>query len=272
MVAWYQNTTSLLQQEALALQQHNPGLVSLWNAQGTGYPWFGQTSNSATCYNNTTATSFWYNPNQFISTSSSTGWPYVGPYVDPYIGTYVGIGDGYLGAVETETIGVGSPAVMRHSREREIEELYQELTQSYNDSYSAQTREEHELRSARLAAELEARQTRANEVAQASKAAHDRANELLLSNLTPAQRETIKQHGWFIVEGGKTKKPYRIYTGTIAGNIVEMEGERPRARICCHIPSNLNLPRPDNTLAQKLMLEANEDEFLRLANRTMFAA
>lgn len=101
-----------------------------------------------------------------------------------------------------------------------------------------------------------------------------RALALLEEHLTPAQRKTMKENQWFIVEGGKTKKKYRINgKGTLVANIdvlvpglVEDNKEAKAShRICCHSPLNA-APYGDQLLAQKLMLELDEDTFIRLAN------
>lgn len=99
------------------------------------------------------------------------------------------------------------------------------------------------------------------------KAAEAKARELLLRHLTPEQAAAMKKNNWFVVEGGKSKKKYRIHTrGGYAGNIEEIceKGQRV-ATLCCHsIPE---IPVDDQYLTQKLMLELDEEAFLRVANR-----
>lgn len=97
-------------------------------------------------------------------------------------------------------------------------------------------------------------------------AANKRAEELMLAHLTPAQREQIKAHGWFIVQGGRSKHNYMIRPTAYAGNIEVTEWDGRRSRLCCHVDHTI--PVFDNALAQKLMLEHDEDAFLRIANRT----
>ena len=99
-------------------------------------------------------------------------------------------------------------------------------------------------------------------------AARNRARDLLLDHLTEAQRETIRQHGWFVVEGGRSRTPYRIHINRgPAGNIDELDGHGlVRARLCGHIRHTW-VPDYDEFLAQMLMLQAEEDEYLRIANR-----
>ena len=96
--------------------------------------------------------------------------------------------------------------------------------------------------------------------------AEERAQDLLLECLTEEQRKTVKEHKWFVVKGGKSGKTYRIRTNTVAGNVEELEEEKATSKFCCHL--NHKMPRPDHHLAQKMMLEYDEDEFLRVANRT----
>jgi hypothetical protein len=92
-----------------------------------------------------------------------------------------------------------------------------------------------------------------------------KASEILLEHLTPEQRDTIEKNRWFVVKGGKSGKLYRINSVQIAGNVEELDGEKIVARYCCHL--NHQYPRSDHHLAQKLMLEWDEEEFLRKANK-----
>lgn len=101
----------------------------------------------------------------------------------------------------------------------------------------------------------------------------DRATALLLEHLTALQRETYHKNGWFIVEGGRSKTRYRINTKSSAGNIEVLENRRRdvdqvTSRLCCHASYDKHLPLHDQLLAQKIMLELAEDDFLRTANRT----
>jgi hypothetical protein len=98
------------------------------------------------------------------------------------------------------------------------------------------------------------------------KLASDRAKQVLLEHLTPLQREMVEKNGWFVIEGGKSGKRYVIRTNTIAGNIDEMDGNKVVAKYCCHLPHQY--PHSDHHLTQKLMLEWDEEAFLRKANRS----
>ena len=105
------------------------------------------------------------------------------------------------------------------------------------------------------------------ERAKLRKEAAERAQELLLVHLTPEQRESVVKNKWFVVEGGKSKKKYRIKTTAAAGNVLELDPEgRVVASYCCH--ADHSFPMGDQHLTQKLMLECDEDAFLRVANRT----
>lgn len=98
--------------------------------------------------------------------------------------------------------------------------------------------------------------------------AKDRAQALLLEHLTPAQRETFDRNKWFVVEGGKTGRQYRIRDlGHLVANIDVLNAEGKKDyRLCGHAAERA-VPMGDQLLAQKLMLENAEEDFLRLANR-----
>jgi hypothetical protein len=99
------------------------------------------------------------------------------------------------------------------------------------------------------------------------KEARDRAQALLLEHLSPAQRETFDKNKWFVVEGGKSGKKYRIEANDdLVANIAVMDGTMIRHRLCGHCDIR-RVPLADHLLAQKIMLESEEDEFLRVANR-----
>jgi hypothetical protein len=94
--------------------------------------------------------------------------------------------------------------------------------------------------------------------------AKERAMELLLSHLTPQQRETFEANKWFIVEGGLSKKRYRInMKGHLVANIDALDDGH---RLCAHADLH-SVPMGDHLLAQKLMLQYDEERFLRIANR-----
>jgi hypothetical protein len=65
-------------------------------------------------------------------------------------------------------------------------------------------------------------------------------------------------------------KVYRIEYG-YAGNVKLLGNDgQPVKRYCIH--ADYRLPYEDQMLAQKMLLEANEPEFLRIANMTQLRA
>ena len=82
-------------------------------------------------------------------------------------------------------------------------------------------------------------------------AAQRRAEEFLLENLSPAQRESYRTHGLFIVETPK-KVRYKLHK---AHTPRRLEGEKEVTSYCIH---TYGVPREDELLGFKLLLEANE--------------
>ena len=104
---------------------------------------------------------------------------------------------------------------------------------------------------------------RARDLAAVRQAAMERAERLLEACLSLAQRDQFQSEGWFLVRSPSGRR-YQIRRGR-ARNVIEvnMQGRRLRT-LCCHPVDGV--PDADTMLAQKLMLETQEDEFLRLAN------
>jgi hypothetical protein len=100
------------------------------------------------------------------------------------------------------------------------------------------------------------------------KLARERAEMLLMENLMPAQREELKQNGYFTLRriDEKGTRFYRIHRGR-SRNVEQVTEEGRRIMTLCAHPHE-NVPDADTMLAQKLMLMANEQEFLRVANRS----
>ncbi len=97
-----------------------------------------------------------------------------------------------------------------------------------------------------------------------------RAEALLFEHLTDEQIEEWKASKQFHVQTREGERVYRIKRGR-AGNIVLVkDGDREAERLasfCIHeYHPDGSVPLEDNVLAQKLLLEADEDEFLRIAN------
>lgn len=103
----------------------------------------------------------------------------------------------------------------------------------------------------------------------AEQRAKDVAQELLVAHLTPEQRKFMADHKFFVVEGGKSKKKYRIWTEKgIHGNVEELDAAGKAIASYCVQLRDTYIPTGDHLLAQKLMFEHAEDDILKVANRT----
>ncbi len=104
-------------------------------------------------------------------------------------------------------------------------------------------------------------------------AARKRAMKLLLTNLTKKQKNQFDKHQFFIVQGGKSKRKYRIRSHKNAvsipmANIDVLHHDNDNDvdhRICFHL--SYGIPLGDQLLAQKLMLEHDEDKAIEVSNR-----
>ncbi len=101
-----------------------------------------------------------------------------------------------------------------------------------------------------------------------TKKAKKRAHDLLLEHLTEEQRIIFQEHKYFEVRGSESGRLYRIRIEEhlIANIDVLGEWQNGTYRLCGHCSLD-EIPLGDQLLAQKLMLEGMEDEFLRVANR-----
>ncbi len=105
---------------------------------------------------------------------------------------------------------------------------------------------------------------RQEEVRKAEEAeAKRKARIVLEEHLNDEQRKQLADNAWFEVVTAKAT--YRIRTGW-SGNVDRIVDGRATDRYCIH-PSE-SVPHEDNMLAQKLLLEADEEAFLRIANRS----
>lgn len=100
-----------------------------------------------------------------------------------------------------------------------------------------------------------------------------RARRLLFSMLSADQQKELEEKNHFhltVHSRDGSMKVYRIEHG-YAGNVklLGVDGQ-PVKRYCIH--ADYRLPYEDQMLAQKLMLETNEPEFLRIANMTQLRA
>jgi hypothetical protein len=99
-------------------------------------------------------------------------------------------------------------------------------------------------------------------------AANGRAERILKESLSPKQCEELAAKGYFELETIRPtgeRKLYRINRGRSA-NVQEIDAASGKIvkRLCAH-PTAL-VPDADTMLCQKLMLESQEDDFLRIAN------
>jgi hypothetical protein len=94
--------------------------------------------------------------------------------------------------------------------------------------------------------------------------AKQRAEALLRSCLTPQQQEELDRLNHFHLLVGDRR--YRIKRGRSRNIELLDESGRPIKKLCAH-PGEY-VPDADTMLAQKLMLETDEEAFLKLANHT----
>ena len=90
------------------------------------------------------------------------------------------------------------------------------------------------------------------------------ALQLLVRNLSPAQRQQFERRDYFDVIGGDTGTRYRISVGRTL-NVAQLNASGGCVRILCFEPHG-QLPVGDVMLAQKIALELFESEALRVAN------
>ena len=121
--------------------------------------------------------------------------------------------------------------------------------------------QEHE----RMQREMAEEQERYRRAQERHRAALAKSRELLLKHLTPEQRRTFEVNQWFVVQGGVSRKKYRIKTTGYTGNIEEMRGDCVTHRLCGHLRGGYALH--DHHVAQKISLEYDEEAFVRICNR-----
>jgi len=95
--------------------------------------------------------------------------------------------------------------------------------------------------------------------------ARARARQLLRAHLNETQREQFEGAGSFVVVAPSGRR-YRIRSATTSNVRDEAEG----AEYCMQFrsdPQCLSIPLEDLMLAQKLLLECDEPQFLRIANK-----
>jgi hypothetical protein len=131
-----------------------------------------------------------------------------------------------------------------------------------------ETPEERQVRE-RLEAEQYKRQQEVRAKEQKIRAV---ARELLVAHLNRNQRQRFEAEKVFEVTGGSRKQRYLIYAD---GRVKRIDEQGPVESYCIH-PSyaepDHNIPIEDLILAKKLMLEFDEETFLKTANATRLRA
>lgn len=96
--------------------------------------------------------------------------------------------------------------------------------------------------------------------------ANELAEELLRSALTPEQIQDLEEYRAFtvtVLRPDGTEREYRIHRGQVQ-NVIGRDRQGRPCRYCIH-PSE-GVPDADAMLAQKLLLETDEEAFLRVAH------
>lgn len=100
-----------------------------------------------------------------------------------------------------------------------------------------------------------------------TKEAQERGMQLLKENLSPQQLADYETKKHFDVKGGESGKTYRIFHGRQM-NIEVLDGKGKREHGLCALPQG-GLVAGDCMLAQKVAIECDEVDFLKVANRFM---
>jgi len=90
-----------------------------------------------------------------------------------------------------------------------------------------------------------------------------KAKLLLTSHLTPDQLKSFETLCYFVVKGNKTGRTYRINTNCVSMNVQCIDDGN---KYCAIVP---DVPCWDIYLAQKVIIEYDEDSFLKVAQRGM---
>ena len=113
-------------------------------------------------------------------------------------------------------------------------------------------------------AETAAQRERRKKLAEGSAAAEEKAKQLLLESLDEQQRQEYGASKKFHVVSASGQR-YEVDCRKKMHNVFRLDEQgKPKTEYCIYQKGDC--PLPDNHLAQKLLLEADEGEFLRLAN------
>jgi hypothetical protein len=136
----------------------------------------------------------------------------------------------------------------------------------WNEALRSETPQERQERQIRL----ELQRTKAEQARVLRDAADKRAERLLLQFLSSDQEVQYRASRYFEVLSKDGMRRYRIRRGW-AGNVTVIDPKgREVEQLCIH--PNVSVPPEDNLLAQKLLLEADEEKFRRTANITRLVA
>src|SRR5437868_225180 len=94
--------------------------------------------------------------------------------------------------------------------------------------------------------------------------ADEQSLQLLVRNLSPAQREQFARHRYFEVVGSASGALYRIRYGQML-NVERLDANGVCVLALCFVPRG-RLPVGDIMLAQKIALELFEPDAIRVAN------
>lgn len=148
--------------------------------------------------------------------------------------------------------------------------IYGQTAQSLYSGYDELVQQQQPVvRSAAEIAENEARIARQQEEVRAynrrREEAEERAEVLLLSHLTPKQKEDYVKHKYICFKG-RSGANYRIRAGSHVGNVdvMDKKGKEVMHHLCAH-PTHV--PMADTLLTQLFTLRHHEADFLRIANR-----
>lgn len=132
--------------------------------------------------------------------------------------------------------------------------------------WHADYQESKEQKAARLVADqqrVEAARLRQIEARARTEEARTKAEILLLGNLTAEQRAEYEEHKHFHVRA-RSGKRYRIQCGRAHNVFTVRKDGLAVIEHCAHVGAAV--PNEDNILAQKLLIEHDEEAFLRTAN------
>lgn len=97
--------------------------------------------------------------------------------------------------------------------------------------------------------------------------ANERAEQLLRETLTEEEYQQLEELGHLIIQTAEHR--YKIRKDNAYVREIDEEGKEI-AGFCIHPKWTHKIPVPDKVLLHKLMLECDEEEWLRIANKTVY--